>query len=157
MSASPSGTLTGRKVLLIATVAFAIILTPNIILLVKAVSTFSGLVVPNSYVASQEFDRRRMSQEALGWNLAIAEDEGVFSLAITDADGAVVRPATLSVVIGRLTTWRSDLPLELFPTSAGYAAAADLAPGNWMVEINATADDGTGFTQRRSLMVRQPK
>jgi nitrogen fixation protein FixH len=51
--------LTGRRVLLIASAAFLVMLVPNIVLTVTAVRTFSGLVVPNGYVASQRFDRDR--------------------------------------------------------------------------------------------------
>ena len=69
--------LTGRRVALIALAAFAVMLTPNIILAVKAVETFSGLVVPNSYVASQNFDRDRTAQQALGWTVTLDQADGV--------------------------------------------------------------------------------
>ena len=48
--------LTGRKVLLIAVVAFGVIIGVNVLMAVKAISTFPGLEVQNSYVASQVFD-----------------------------------------------------------------------------------------------------
>ena len=53
--------LTGRKVAIIGATLFALVFAPNVILAVYAVRTFSGLVVPNSYVASQEFDTRRLA------------------------------------------------------------------------------------------------
>ena len=45
--------LTGGKVLAITVSAFAIIIGVNVLLAFKAVSTFPGLEVENSYVASQ--------------------------------------------------------------------------------------------------------
>ena len=148
-------TLTGRHVALIAGGAFLAMLVPNIVLTVAAVRTFSGLVVPNSYIASQDFDRARAAQLALGWQAELAHEGGILSLRLADAAGRVVRPAALAVTVGRPTTTRSDLELVLEETPAGYAADADLAPGNWRVEIAATAADGTAFRQSRDIFVRR--
>lgn len=145
--------LTGRTVALIAAGAFLFMLIPNIVLTVFAVDTFSGLVVPNSYVASQSFDRDRSAQLALGWTVAVAREDGVVRVAIADADGHAVRPPELAVTVGRPTTSRDDRALVLEETPTGYAAAADLGPGDWRVEIVATAADGTRFHQNRDLPV----
>jgi nitrogen fixation protein FixH len=145
--------LTGRRVLLIASAAFLVMLIPNIVLTVTAVRTFSGLVVPNSYVASQRFDRDRAAQAGLGWRLGLKHAEGVLRLDFADAAGETVRPATLEVRLGRPTTRHDDRTLALFETPTGYAAEAPLAPGRWRVEIAATAADGTGFRQSRDLLV----
>jgi nitrogen fixation protein FixH len=51
--------MTGRKVLAITVSAFGVIIAVNFLLAYKAVSTFPGLEVPNSYVASQTFDADR--------------------------------------------------------------------------------------------------
>jgi nitrogen fixation protein FixH len=147
-------TLTGRRVALIAGAAFLVMLIPNIILTVTAVETFSGLVVPNSYVASQSFDRERTAQIALGWQVGLEHADGIMRLTIDDARGHPVRPATLAVTVGRPTTIRDDLSLALEETPDGYAAAAPLAGGNWRVEIAATAADGTAFRQSRDIFVR---
>ena len=56
--------LTGKHVLGITVGAFAVIIGVNVLLAVKAVSTFPGLEVDNSYVASQGFDKRKAAQEA---------------------------------------------------------------------------------------------
>ncbi len=68
------GEITGLKVFLIACAFFGVIIAVNILLAVKAVSTFPGLEVPNSYVASQTFDADRTAQESLGWTLATEYD-----------------------------------------------------------------------------------
>jgi nitrogen fixation protein FixH len=145
--------LTGRKMAVIAGGAFLFMLIPNIVLTVMAVETFSGLVVPNSYVASQSFDRDRNAQLALGWQVALEHEGGVLRLRIDDAAGHPVRPPALTVTAGRPTTTRDDVVLDLRETPGGYAAAAPLAPGGWRVEIVATAPDGTRFHQSRDLFV----
>jgi hypothetical protein len=47
-----------------------VIISVNLLLAFKAVSTFPGLEVKNSYVASQGFNDRKAAQEALGWTCA---------------------------------------------------------------------------------------
>jgi len=145
--------LTGRKVLMIALGAFAVVILANTLLAVYAVRSFSGLVVPNSYVASQSFDERRTAQAALGWSLDLAYADGAVRLDLADSAGRAVRPAALAVTVGRPTTTRDDQLLPLEPTVGGYAAAVDLVRGVWRVEIVATAEDGTAYYQSRELRV----
>ena len=52
-------TLTGWHAAAIFGSFFGVIITVNLALAYSAVHTFPGLEVKNSYVASQEFDRRR--------------------------------------------------------------------------------------------------
>ena len=54
--------LRGRHVGAMFVAGFGIIIAVNILLAVKAVGTFPGLEVANSYVASQSFDARRKAQ-----------------------------------------------------------------------------------------------
>jgi nitrogen fixation protein FixH len=150
------GPLTGRKVAIIGGTLFALVFAPNIILAVYAVQTFSGLVVPNSYVASQEFDARRRAQEALAWSLSLDALPGELRLAITDAVGDVVRPPSLAVTVGRPTTTAQDRELALVATPAGSVAPLNLAPGAWVALVEATADNGTPFSQRHSFTIRPP-
>jgi nitrogen fixation protein FixH len=147
------GKLTGRKVALIFFATFGVFLAANVVLLVNAVGSFSGLVVPNSYVASQSFDRNRDAQQVLGWQIELAYEPEVLRLVMRDAHGAPVRPERLQVVVGRPTSERDDVVLDLQPTPSGYAAAVPLAPGAWRVDITARATDGTDFVQYRSLWV----
>jgi len=67
MTRAAPGTLTGRKVAIIAAASLGVAVAANVALAIFAVRTFSGLVVANGYVASQDFDRLRAAQEALGW------------------------------------------------------------------------------------------
>lgn len=156
MSSTTRRPLTGRRMALIAAAAFLAMLIPNIVLIVTSVRSFSGLVVPDSYVASQQFDRLRAAQLALGWTVGVRHADGVLRLDMTDAAGLPVRPAALAVTVGRPTTTRDDAAIALEPTPEGFAGAAPLAPGNWRVEIAATAADGTAFRQSRDIWVSAP-
>ena len=52
------------------------IIAVNLTLAFKAVTTFPGLEVKNSYVASQNFDADRAAQQALGWQVAARIEAG---------------------------------------------------------------------------------
>jgi nitrogen fixation protein FixH len=148
--------LTGPHVLAITVSAFAVIIGVNFTLAYKAVSTFPGLEVENSYVASQDFDRNRIAQEALGWSLVPGYDldRERLSLRFTDADGLPVTLRELKVLVGRTTEAKDD-QIPMFTELDGtYIAKAVLQPGKWMMQIEARAQDGTLFLQRRDLVVR---
>lgn len=146
--------LGGRGVLAIAVAVFAVMLTPNIILAVTAARTFSGVVVADSYLASQDFDRLKSAQVALGWAVTLDHDADALYLAFADASGHVVRPAGLAVTMGRPTTTREDRVIALTETPEGYAGAAPMAPGHWRVEVTASAADGTAFRQSHDVWVK---
>lgn len=145
--------LGGRGVLVIAAIAFLVMLAPNIILAVTAVRTFSGVVVDDSYVASQDFDRLKAAQLALGWTVALSHEADVLRVDITDAAGTPVRPAAISVTMGRPTTQREDHAIALAETPSGYAGNAPMAPGHWRVELVATAANGAAFRQSHDIWV----
>lgn len=153
MAADGPRPLTGRKVLMIAAGSFGVILAANLTLMFTAISTFSGLVVQNSYIASQQFDVVREAQESLGWKLAIDHDGKVLRLDFTDAAGSAVRPENLQVTIGRPNSRHDDSTALLRAYEDGYVAELPLGTGNWNLDVSATATDGTAFIQRRSLFI----
>ena len=145
--------ITGRQVFIFTASAFAIIIAVNLVMAFQAVSTFPGLEVKNSYVASQNFEARREAQEALGWDVALAHDAQEFTVAITDASGAPVRAESLSLLIGRTTTAAEDLEPVLAYENGVYSAPLDLGSGYWTIRLKASAADGTPFEKRMSLYV----
>lgn len=148
------GELTGRKVFLITAGAFGVIIAVNVLMAVQAVRTFPGLEVKNSYVASQSFEAERTAQEALGWTLNETYADGELRLSFRDAGGLPVRVEGLSATVGRTTGSADDLKPDFAWTNGDYVATADLAPGKWMILLEAFAADGTRFHQRIDLFVR---
>lgn len=146
--------LTGRKVLAITVSAFAVIIGVNVLMAFKAVSTFPGLEVPNSYVASQTFDANRKAQAALGWTLDESYADGTLRLAFRDAGGLPVRVERLSAVIGRTTESAQDMRPDFVWANGDYVAPVTLEPGKWMILLEAFAADGTRFHQRLDLFVK---
>ena len=145
--------LTGWHVLGIFGSAFAVIISVNLTLAFKAVSTFPGLETRNSYIVSQKFDADRASQLALGWDVH-AEIEGTaLRLFIDDAIGPVV-PRITSATLGRATHVGDDVTPVFTHDGASFVAEVPvLAPGNWNLRLTADAADGTAFRQRIVLRV----
>ncbi len=148
--------ITGKHVLVFTVSAFAVIIGVNVLMAYKAVSTFPGLEVKNSYVASQTFDAERDAQLALGWALDPTYDPAAkqLQLVFTDKDGLPVTLNQLAVLVGRTTSAGFDTRPEFSRQAGAYVAAADLAPGKWMMQVEARADDGTLFRQRIDLFVK---
>ena len=148
--------LTGRKVLIITIAAFGVIIGVNVLLAWKAVSTFPGLEVENSYVASQTWDADRAAQKALGWTLAADYDHAAqaLHLVFTDGQGQPAPVSALKVLVGRPTE-ASDDAWPVFVQNAGsFHAPVALGPGKWMLKVEARAPDGTLFHQRLDLLVQ---
>lgn len=148
--------LTGRKVLAITVTAFGVIIAVNLLLAYKAVSTFPGLEVENSYVASQTFNKDRAAQQALGWTLAADYDHAgsQLELVFTDSTGLPARVGDLRVLVGRPTEAKHDQWPTFVHEGSAFRAPVELAPGKWMLKVEAYAPDGTLFHQRLNLFVK---
>lgn len=146
---------TGRHALMVFVGAFTLIIGVNLVLAYSAVSTFPGLEVKNSYVASQQFDERKAAQEALGWTVRADASAGQVVLSITDVAGIPVRVGALEAVVGRATHVADDIRPEFIFDGVAYVAPIDLAGGNWNIRMTALAEDGTQFAQRVILHVKR--
>lgn len=157
---SDSKPLTGRKVLLIMVAAFSVIIAANLAMLLAATGSFPGLVVQNSYVASQGFDRRTAAQRALGWTAEAIYRDGALQVVMTGRDEAPVTGIVVTAVVGRPASDRDDIRLDLAERAGGaigaYSAPLDLAPGRWRVEITGTGGNGASFEAAGEIFVRNP-
>jgi nitrogen fixation protein FixH len=143
--------ITGRHVLIGTVAAFGVIIAANVTLAVSAVRTFPGLEVKNSYDASQVFDREKAAQEALGWTMDAGLANGNLRIAFTGPDGRAVRPATVAAKVGRATEAVDDHTPELAWTGDAFSGPVNVDGGNWILWVEATAEDGTAFRQRIPL------
>ncbi|MBP1807247.1 FixH family protein [Rubellimicrobium aerolatum] len=147
------GPITGPKAFAIFSSFFVVIIAVNIVMAVKAIGTFPGLEVKNSYVASQTFDAERHAQEALGWTAHAAIDGAELTLTIAGPDGAPVQGATAAGVLGRATVRTFDQTLAFAFDGSAWRAPVEVGPGQWHLALEAVAVDGTPFRQRLDVMV----
>ncbi|MBY6049108.1 FixH family protein [Vannielia litorea] len=148
------GEITGRQVFAGTAGAFAVIIGVNLVMAYKAVSTFPGLEVKNSYVASQEFDRRRAAQQALGWTVAPNYEAGRLAIAVSGPDGHPAKLEGFAVQVGRTTERQHDVEPEFIYEAGHFVAPIELARGRWELRVKARAEDGTPFEQRLILTVK---
>lgn len=139
---------TGRHMLAFAVAMFGVIIGVNIWLAVRAVGTFPGLETTNSYVASQQFDRNRAAQQALGWTVTPDYDGEELTLMVRDRQGNPARVRHLSATVGRPTQNRDDVTPQFTYEDGMFQAPLTLAPGTWNIHVTAEAGDGTVFRQR---------
>lgn len=143
-------TFTGRKMFLTILAFFGVIIAVNGLMLTLAVQSFGGLVVGNSYVASQHFNddiAAARTQPIRGWDLSLSSGtEGNIALVVKDRDGAALGGLALTLEMARPTHERSTMMLDPVEISAGlYTASASLPAGRWIATVRT--DDG----QTRSL------
>ena len=157
--------LTGRKVLMIAVGAFGVIIAVNLVMAWQAVSTFPGLEVDNSYVASQTFNEEKLAQDALGWTAELSvvaaepEDENArtvrWRFTLADADRAPIDGLSVKAQIDRPTVTGHDIAMVLDPVAPGTYEAETLLPfkGQWEVRLIATHAEKPEYRLRQRVEI----
>jgi nitrogen fixation protein FixH len=140
--------MTGRKVIVIFVSIFAVVFSVNMYMAYSAVSTFPGLEVQNSFVASQGFNDRLAAQQALGWSVSVEVSETEIQVHFTDDDGYPVAVADMTATLGRATHERDDVAPDFTYHNGTFSAPVTLDGGNWNLRLRATAPDGTRFQKR---------
>lgn len=135
-------TFTGWHMALILISFFAVVVGVNLAMARFATSTFGGVVVENSYVASQQFNRwlkEADAEQALGWKGRIARDgDGRASIQIYDKNGKPVPAARVAAVAEHPLGQRPTTALVLHETLPG-TYAAPLEAGRWRLRITVEA------------------
>ena len=139
--------LTGRHVFAMFAFGFGTIIAVNMTLAFNAVSSFPGIEVKNSYVASQAFDQARAAQEALNWDVSATLTDDILTLRFDDS-GQPVEPQIVSAVFGRATSVVADQHPDFIVENGTFNAQVDAAPGNWNLRVVARSEGGTLFQQR---------
>ncbi len=134
-------------------VAFGVIITVNVVMATKAITTFPGLEVRNGYIASQSFDDRRAAQQALGWAVAVEAEKGMLRLVITDDAGRAVQVGKIDATVGRPTEAKNDITPEFVFDGKSYSAPAALGAGKWILRLKTQSLDGVPFEQRLDVHV----
>ena len=148
---------TGRQMLLIMLAFFGVIITVNVTMVRFATSSFGGLVVENSYVASQRFEADRsaaLAQPIAEWKIAVQSVAGEqLRLSITNA-GQPVREPVLTARALRPTHGRDAVSLELHATPKGHTADRPLPAGLW--DLTLETADGQLRTVRILVAEQRP-
>jgi len=131
---------TGRHMAAIMVAFFGVVIAVNVYMARLASSTFTGVVVENSYVASQHFNRwldEARTEDRLGWHArALRDADGHVLVTLAGAPtGAVVRGDAWHP-LGRAP----DHDLRFAPVAAGFRSAEPLPAGRWRIRIEVQAE-----------------
>jgi nitrogen fixation protein FixH len=148
---------TGRQMLIITLAFFGVAAAANASLAYFANSSWPGLAVQNSYVASQQFNSRLAEarrQNALGWAFALEAGRDGLLLQARTAQGAPLQGLEVAAGVRRPTSEIEDRLLELAEREPGrYAVRRPLPAGVWEIELTATRNDGARVTRLFRLFV----
>lgn len=137
--ASPPKPFTGRHMLAVIGGFFGVVIGVNAALAIFASTSWTGLVVKNSYVASQHFNEdlaRAHRQQALGWRSTLGYVGGDLRFNLSGRDGAPLPGMTVEVTLRRPTHEGEDRRVALTPSPyGGYDAALDLPKGTWNADV----------------------
>lgn len=132
---------TGMHMLTVMVLFFGTIISVNLVMARFAVTTWSGLVVPNTYVASQQFNEKAAESKAiaaLGNALSFAGDADGFSVTLTARDGSPLRADAVSVTLHRPVGTEQDRDGMMVPAGYGrFVMEGKLGAGDWIAHVIA--------------------
>ena len=130
---------TGRHMAAIMVAFFGVVIAVNVLMARLAIGTFGGVVVENSYVASQHFNRwldEAGAERQLGWRAAVRHDgDGTVAVRLTGVPADAVVTGEAWHPLGRapdhLLRFRSD--------GTDYRSTAPVPAGRWRIRIEVQA------------------
>jgi nitrogen fixation protein FixH len=138
----PEFALNGRHILLMFVAFFGVVIAVNVTMARFAVHNWTGLVVKNSYVASQEFNAKIAAHDAIaekGWRETITADGATLNWALRDKDGKPVPVDQLTVSFTRPIGDRNDATVVAAIRPNGTAEPVRFpGTGRWVVTVRAT-------------------
>jgi nitrogen fixation protein FixH len=135
-----TGKFTGKHMAAILITFFAVVVAVNLLMARLASSTFGGVVVANSYVASQNYNRwldAAAQERRLGWQAsALRRADGRLAVTLSGAPETALVTATARHPLGRMPDQRLVFARDM----AGTFVSNEVLPaGRWRLRIKAKA------------------
>jgi nitrogen fixation protein FixH len=138
---------------------FGTVIAVNLIMATFARTSWTGLVVKNSYVASQEFNEKAAegrAQAARNWRPVLDLQPGTISFRLNDRSGASIPLSSVSVTFRRPAYEAEDFVIELIRRGDGaFAARADIRDGIWIIEASADFGEARAFRDTRRVVLKE--
>lgn len=135
---------TGRHMAMILVAFFGVVIVVNLTMATLATTTFGGLVVDNSYVASQKFNgwlEQAREEAALGWDLEVTRGEKGRIEATLSTQGQAMPGAHLIALARHPLGREPERSLTFEPLGAGrYQSVEALPAGRWIMHVRASMD-----------------
>jgi nitrogen fixation protein FixH len=148
---------TGRHMLAIMLAFFGVVITVNVTMATLANTSWTGLVVENTYVASQQFNKKAdqgRAQAALGWTAKLTIADGEVRYGLTDAAGKAVALHGVKVLF-RHPAYESEDKSVTLALGQGQEFTARHVPrdGVWIIEVDADAGLAEPYRDVRRVMI----
>jgi len=145
MKASPVRPFTGGHFAAIMLAFFGVVVTVNLVMARMAGATFGGVVVDNSYVASQHFNRwldEAASERGLGWK-ADMRRESDDRLSV-EVEGLSDRRGSLTAIARHPLGRAPDVALRFARLEGGrFRSLGPLPAGRWRVRLVVQSEGRT--------------
>lgn len=136
---------------------FGTVITVNVMMAVLARTSWTGLVVENTYVASQEFNRKAQEgreQTALGWTGTLTIADGAVRYGLSDASGMALAPRSVTATFRHPAYEQEDRVIPLARTEDGtFESKETVRDGVWIVEIDADVGRQKPYRQIRRVII----
>lgn len=135
------GPFTGRHMAAIFVAFFGVVIAVNLLMANLATGTFGGVVVKNSYVAGQSFNRwleEAEAGQALGWKAVVSRRaDNRLAVAMENVPQDAVVQAELRHPLGRA----EDQSLQFTRNEQGqFVSTTVVQPDRWRVRLRVEAD-----------------
>lgn len=139
-----NGKFTGKHMAMVFVGGFGVVIAVNLVMATFAVSSFHGVVVENSYVASQKFNGWMDAAEksrALGWQVQAERNADGRILLTTDG---VPEGAIITAIARRPLGQHETADLSFAPKGAdAWSATEILGEGRWTLHLQIDSDGKT--------------
>lgn len=142
---SPKRGFTGWHMVAVMSLFFGTIISVNLVMAWNASRSWSGLVVENTYVASQRFNGKvaeGRAFEASGIKGQLTTEPGVIRYVLTRNGEPERKIDKVIAVLKRPVEEHEDLRVELHPRGEGaFVLNQELKPGQWIAAVTAMVGD----------------
>ena len=148
MSTGFARPFTGRHMAAVMIAFFGVVIGVNVLMAKIAIGTFGGVVVENSYVASQQFNRwldQAGTEDRLGWRADIRRaPDGTVAVALHGVPAGAAVSGEAWHPLGRAP----DHVLHFRADGTGFRSVEHLPASRWRVRITVRAG-GQGWHGER--------
>lgn len=150
----PEFQFTGKHMVICMLAFFGVIIAVNMYMATLASKSWTGLIVKNSYVASQKYNgelQKAAEQNSRGWKSSVSYAAGTLVLTLRDENDKVLIFDNVGVEIGRPAFEQKDQNLQFMPLSTGSnKIAIHLEKGIWALKIKGQV---AGKEYRRDVRI----
>jgi nitrogen fixation protein FixH len=148
---------TGWHMVAVMALFFGTIISVNLVMAWNASRSWSGLVVENAYVASQQFNDKMAETRAFaasGINGELTAGHGAIHYALTRKGEPERTIDTVVAVLKRPVEEHEDMHVELVRMGDGvFVAEQSLKPGQWVADVTALAGGALVYRQAIRFIV----